>query len=489
VGKPDLAWLDDLNEADRIALLREVQDQLDRNKLADYCPYPKQALFHAMGADESVRERLLIAGNQLGKTIAGSFECAMHLTGRYPDDWEGAEFDHATSAWAGSETGQGTRDTVQRLLLGPVGQWGTGAIPAECIKDIKRAKGGVPDLVETILVKHASGGISKLVLKTYDQGRLRWQGETLDFVWFDEEPPEDIYIEGLTRTNATQGIVWTTFTPLKGMSDVVKRFVKDKHSGTGVVTMTIEDALHYTKEQRKAIIASYPAHERDARARGIPVLGSGRIFPIAEENLKEKAFSLPAFWSRICGLDFGWDHPTAAVWIAWDRDNDIVHIYDAYRVSEATPVVHAAAIKARGPWIPVSWPHDGLQHDKGSGEQLAQQYRALGVAMLKDKATHAPTAGEPEGSGGNGVEAGLMDMLDRMQTGRLKVAEHLQDWWEEFRLYHRKDGKVVKENDDLMSATRYALMSLRHAKVQPTNQRRATVPAWTPSVQGMGSLG
>lgn len=489
MGKPDLQWLDSLSEEEKAQLLRDVDAQLNRDKLADYAPYPKQAIFHAIGADPTVRERLLIAGNQLGKTLAGSFECAMHLTGRYPDDWEGATFDYPTTGWAGSETGQGTRDTIQRLLLGPVGAWGTGAIPADCILDIKRAKGGVPDQVETILVRHESGGTSRIVLKTYDQGRLRWQGETLDFVWFDEEPPEDIYIEGLTRTNATDGIVWVTFTPLKGMSDVVKRFIKDKHPGTAVTTMTIHDALHYTPAQRAAIIASYPAHEREARSMGVPTLGSGRIFPIAEDLLREMPVSIPKHWKRICGLDFGWDHPTAAVWLALDEETDTVHVYDAYRVKEQTPVVHSATIKGKGAWIPVAWPHDGLQHDKGSGEQLAQQYRNLGVNMLKDKATHPPESGEPEGSGGNGVEAGLMEMLDRMLTGRLRVAKHLEDWWEEFRLYHRDEGKVVKDGDDLMSATRYALMMLRFAKVQPVQQRKQQVRPYRPSVPGMGPLG
>ncbi len=190
--------------------------------------------------------------------------------------------------------------------------------------------------------------------------------------------------------------------------------------------------------------------------------------------MSEAQIPIPAHWPRICGLDFGWDHPTAAVWLAWDRDNDCVHVYDCYRVKEATPLVHSVAIKARGAWIPVAWPHDGLQHDKGSGEALANQYRKHGLAMLKDKATHAPDtkAGEKEGEGGNGVEAGLMDMLDRMQTGRLKVARHLNDWFEEFRLYHREDGKVVKLNDDLMSATRYGLMMLRHAKTNTQPQRK-----------------
>jgi len=432
-----------------------------------------------------VRERLLMAGNQLGKTWAAAFETSMHLTGLYPDWWEGAVFDAPTTGWAASLTSQSTRDTVQRLLLGQPGQWGTGAIPKDRIIDIKRAAHGVADAVESIMVKWGKFGQSRVTIKTYDQGRERWQGETLDFVWLDEEPPVDLYTEGLTRTNATGGIVWLTFTPLLGMSNVVKRFLVDKVEGTQVTTMTIEDAEHYTPEQRRAIINSYPAHEREARANGTPTLGSGRVFPVEESAIKEPAISIPEHWPRLAALDFGWDHPTAMVWGAWDRDSDVVHIYDAHRAKETTPIVHSATLKAKGSWIPVAWPHDGLQHDKGSGEALAEQYRKLGVKMLKDRATNPPVQGEQEGTGGNSVEAGLMDMLDRMQTGRLKVAEHLHDWFEEFRLYHRKDGKLVKVDEDLMSATRYLIMMLRFAKVN-TERKRVSIKGFVPLDREVG---
>ena len=482
-----------------LATLRAlVVPSVANNALHFYRAYPKQLEFHAAGGPLTTRERLLKAGNQLGKTWSAGFEHAMHLTGRYPDWWKGAVFDEPTIGWAASETSQSTRDTVQRILLGQVGSWGTGSIPRDAIAEIKRAAHGVPDAVETVLVKHGGGGdvqagTSRVTIKTYDQGRLRWQGETLDWVWFDEEPPEDIYFEGLTRTNAKAGIVTLTFTPLKGMSAVVRRFLQEKPAGTVVVNMTIHDAEHYTPEQRAAIIASYPAHEREARTNGTPTLGSGRIFPLADDAISENQIAIPAHWPRICGLDFGWDHPTAAVWMAWDRELDVVHVYDAYRVREATPAVHSLAINARGPWIPVAWPHDGEQHDKGSGEQLAAQYRDKHkVKMLKAKATHAPdrTTSPPqkEGEGGNSVEVGLMSMLDRMLTGKLKVAKHLGDWFEEFRLYHREDGKIVKVGDDLMSATRYGLMMLRHAALPtaPVQRRESAVPIVDPTVGLLG---
>lgn len=171
-----------------------------------------------------------MAGNQLGKTFCGGFEAAMHLTGRYPDWWEGRRFDKPIRMWAGSVTGEVTRDNVQRVLLGPPrdrSAWGEGAIPADSLGRISM-RSGVPDAADGVLVKHETGGWSSLGFKSYDQGRPKWQGETLDVVWLDEEPPMDLYIEALTRTNATDGIVYITFTPLLGMSDVVSMFLEEE---------------------------------------------------------------------------------------------------------------------------------------------------------------------------------------------------------------------------------------------------------------------
>ena len=232
-----------------------------------------------------------------------------------------------------------------------------------------------------------------------------------------------------------------------------------------ITRMTIDDAEHYTKEQRDAIVASYPEFERDARSKGIPTLGSGRIFPVADEQISIPAFSIPAHWPQINGLDFGYDHPFAATRNAWDRDTDTWYVTAVYRESKQTPILHAAAIKPWGTWIPCAWPHDGLQHDKGSGEELAKLYGAQGLEMLPERATFE--------DGGNGVEAGVTDMLDRMQTGKFKVFAHLSQWFDEFRLYHRKDGKIIKERDDLISSTRYALMMKREAVLEPRKTRKS----------------
>jgi len=446
-------------EAAHLRALRRLTELQNNYGLYFYDPYAKQREFHALGRTK--KERLLMAGNKLGKTYSGGFEVAFHTTGLYPDWWQGRRFPRANRWWAGSVTGELTRDGQQRVLLGNLGKWGTGAIPKENIIDIKRARGLV-DAVESVLIRHGpTNDVSQLIFKAYTDGREAWQAEDLEGVWFDEEPPMDIYIEGITRTNVTGGINFLTFTPLLGMSAVVMRFLGDNPDGAdqrGVVNMTIDDADHFTPQERADIVAKYPAHEREARAKGTPMLGSGRIFPVAESILSEPPLEhIPRHWQQINGIDFGWDHPTAAVRLLYEPDNDCIHVVSAYRQSEATPVIHAAAIRVWGEWIPVAWPADALQHDKGSGEQLAHLYRKQGLAMLSEHAQFPDKRGV-------GVEAGLAEMLDRMQTGRFKVASTLAQWWEEFRIYHRKDGKVIKEYDDLLCATRYAVMMLRYAK-------------------------
>lgn len=404
-----------------------------------------------------------MAGNQLGKTVAGAAEMAMHLTGRYPEWWTGHRFTKPITALAGSESYELTRDGVQRLLIGPPAneeEWGTGYIPVAAIIG-KTRRMGVSNALDSVTVRHVSGGNSSLLFKAYEQGRGKWQANTVDYVWFDEEPPEDVYFEGITRTNATRGLIRVTFTPLKGMSSVVARYLMEQSPDRATVTMTIDDAEHYTAEDRARIIASYPPHEREARTKGIPSMGSGRVFPVPEEQIVCEPITIPKTWPQIVGIDFGWDHPFGAVRLAWDRDNDCLYVCGEYRQREASPIIHAASIKPWGDWIPVAWPHDGLQHDKGSGEQLAEQYRAQGLNLTTERATFE--------DGTNGVEAGVSEMLQRMETGRWKVFSTCQMWLEEFRLYHRDNGLIVKERDDVLSASRYAMMMRRFAETHKTD--------------------
>jgi phage terminase large subunit-like protein len=213
-------------------LSSEIKRRRDTNQLRDYQPYPKQREFHRLGKEH--HERLFMAGNQLGKTKAGGAEWAMHLSGRYPDWWDGQTFEKPVILWASGVTGESTRDNPQRVLIGnppKEEEWGTGLIPKEALIDYDRAM-GVPNLLDNYVVRWGGGGDvqageSIVYFKAYEKGREKWQGPTIDGVWFDEEPPLDIYTEGLTRTNNGQRKQFSmiTFTPLLGMSDVVSLFL------------------------------------------------------------------------------------------------------------------------------------------------------------------------------------------------------------------------------------------------------------------------
>ena len=233
-----------LAEIDRRTRSRRLQNTY--GKLYDYSKpfsaenvgvYEWQREFHNAGKDH--QERMLMAANQVGKTRSAGAEMAIHLTGMYPPWWDGLRFDHPIQAWCGSVTNEASKDIIQPALLGTKNanrndpDFGTGWIPGAKIIDISTRQAGISDVVDTILVRHVSGGQSELTLKTYEQGRAKWQGTQRHVIWLDEEPPMDVYTEALTRTIAAKGRPYMTFTPLLGPSEVVLHFLNAK-PGAGI---------------------------------------------------------------------------------------------------------------------------------------------------------------------------------------------------------------------------------------------------------------
>lgn len=209
--------------------------------------YAKHLAFFRAGADHDPietwcpegcdgqphRERLALCANRVGKTRGmGGYETVLHLTGRYPDWWQGHRFNRPIEAWAAGKTNETTRDIIQKeTLFGPV-KWngrvkslaGTQLVPAEDIGAVTW-KRGIPDLVDTVMVRSRFGGWSELGLKSYEQGRGAFEGTAKDLVWDDEEPPLPIYTEQSMRLMTRRGLLLLTFTPLEGMSDVVQAFL------------------------------------------------------------------------------------------------------------------------------------------------------------------------------------------------------------------------------------------------------------------------
>jgi phage terminase large subunit-like protein len=448
---------------DVLGFLQTLADRRRFHSLDFYEPYEKQAEFHAAGATH--RERLLRAGNQEGKTYAGAAETSYHLLGDYPPWWRGRRFNKATVGWCAGVTGVLVRDGPQRLLCGAPGvsdAFGTGFIPRDRFNDKPSLARGVTDAYDTIQVKHVSGNISTLTFKSFEQGRPKFQSGTLDFGWLDEEPPADVYSECLARITATAGFLFITFTPLSGMSTVVARFLTEASPDRADIVMTIYDAKHISPEERAKIIAGYPAHEREARTMGTPMMGTGRIFMIADDTITEDDLTyIPEHWTKLWGIDFGIGHPFAAVLHAWDRDADVIHILKSHRVKDKLPIQHVQAMRAVAANVPVAWPQDGTQR-RDDGKPMSSHYKKHGLLMLPGHAKWD--------DGSNSTEAGVLEMQSRMESQRFKVARSLMigNWGDEFRNYHRDDkGLIVKTMDDLMSATRVGVMDKRHGKPVP----------------------
>jgi phage terminase large subunit-like protein len=231
-SEQQLAALSPEEKGELYDLLRTREALIAHKKLLKYYPdsgslrrelYPKHLVFFRAGRER--RENCFLAANRVGTTEGvGGFECSLHLTGRYPEWWEGRRFDHSVSAWAVGDTSKTKRDVIQQKLLGPPGDFGTGLIPGEALIGTT-PKPGVPDAVGTIYVRHMSGRRSDITLKSYDQGRASSQGTNKHIVWLDEECGIELYIECLICTMPTDGIIIATFTPLLGMSKTVKYFL------------------------------------------------------------------------------------------------------------------------------------------------------------------------------------------------------------------------------------------------------------------------
>lgn len=435
-----------------LELLQTREKTLACNKIQSFYPadgplrrelYAKHLQYFAAGKDH--RERAFIAANRIGKTEGvGAYELTLHLTGRYPDWWVGRRFDAPIASWAAGDSAKTCKDILQYKMLGRIGEFGTGMVPRDCLVRWT-PKPGLPDAIESVFVKHASGGISELTFRSYEMGVEAFQGTERHVIWLDEEAPREVYVECLMRTMTVNGIVLLTFTPLFGMSDVVRDFLLEPQ-GRFAITATWDDCPHLSPEAKRELLNSIPPYQREARTKGVPQLGSGAIYQIPESDLVVDDFPIPDYYPRAYGMDVGWNR-TAAVWGAKNQETGIVYLYSEYYQSQAEPSVHAHGILARGKWIPGVIDPAARGRSQKDGTQLIHEYQQLGLNIL-------PAI--------NAVESGIFATWELMTSGKLKVFRSLSNWLSEFRLYARdKDGKVTKARDHLMDCTRYLVMSGR----------------------------
>jgi phage terminase large subunit-like protein len=470
----DVEYGPDPNQVRRHAkkMLTELEYRKKYRRIDFWKPHPKQMEFHNLVANE----RMLRAGNQLGKTQCLAAQKAMDALSLYPDWYTGRRFvtpppierAYDWIGWAGCTTSVTTRDGIQFKLCGDLSQsdgLGQGMIPLDNFIGRPTMARGISDFADHITLRRETGGTAAIYLKTFEMDRKAWQGQSVDEIWIDEDPSDDvIYGECLARLTATQGQIIVSMTPVLGRTAIRKRFAEGA-PGRAEIVMGLDDALHISKSEHATILSRYKASERSTRAYGADMQGAGAVFEIGEDLIRETLdpATIPEHWSWLWALDFGHggmsssSHPFAAVLGAWDRDTDCIHIVHAFRMRQALPLQHVAAIREHPcASARVAWPHDGGATGFASTDTIAATYKKLGLRMLPTHATFK--------TGGYSFEAGISEMENRFANGKLKVAAHLSDWWDEYRNYHRVEGLVHKVDDDLMSATRVLCMDIRHAK-------------------------
>jgi phage terminase large subunit-like protein len=349
---------------------------------------------------------------------------------------------------------------------------------------------GIPEAVGTLHVKHydpeqyAKGnlvqdGTSRLVFKSFDQGREAFQGTEQEVIWLDEESDEGIRGECLLRLMTTDGLLIETFTPLKGLTKVVMSYLPGGYEAGMTEAVTKDKALvmagwddvpHLTEAQKATIKAETPPHLLDARSKGIPSIGSGAVYPLAESEFVVDDMPLPATWPRAYAFDVGWNR-TAALWGALDPATKIVYLYAEYYRGQAEPPIHATAVKNRGDWIPGVIDPASVGAGQSDGKQLSAQYKKLGLNLQ---------------FADNDVEAGVAAVWQGLSTGSIKVFKSLQHWRTEYRMYRRDEkGRIVKENDHLMDDTRYLILSgMKRAKIQPDKEH--VMKPYVPFDRGVG---
>ena len=502
--QPNILDIDAVEELqNELLLLLEDEHEYTRlNRLEFFDPYPFQVGFLNSHASEIA----LRAANQIGKTLSGTAWDAMDLTGKYPDWYTGVKYGRPVNIVVGCVNNDKTRDILQKELFGDPIEWeeelGTGWIPLECIGKIQK-KRGVPDAFYHVRIKHYTNGIfdgwSKVTFLAYEMGKSTWMAHKADITHLDEECPMDILEQAARSGIATGGRIRMTFTPENGVTDVVKLVENDYELHTAewsdvagttftfltkdgkeypfkaVKTLINGNPGHLTEDKIRAAAKKIPVHSLDMRMRGIPVLGSGLVFRFTEEEFKKEAYEFPDHFKFIDAMDFGGisstAHPTAYARLFYDPTNDKIGVYDGFKLQgkEIPEIAAHIVMKPNTDIVPVVYPHDGNKMVTAD-ETTRNQYQSAGVNMYtnednpdKSHATNPPKETQKEGDGGNKIMPGINEMSLRMNDGRFIVFDTVYEFWEEYRKYHMKDGKIVDIDDDFIAAVRYGVMMIRHA--------------------------
>ncbi|EIZ8936132.1 terminase family protein [Salmonella enterica] len=429
----------------------------------------------------------------IGKTFTACAELATHITGLYSPTWCGRkmEFNEPATFWAIGVSQESVNSVLMKELLGVsdcrnLSNLGTGAIPAECINSFSLVKDGARCL--QVRIKHVNGFENTLHFFASTQDESVFFGSSVHYILMDEQfkNETDLYAQCLTRTATTNGMISVTATPELGQSPLWIKFNEDDSGKLYFQNATWDDAKHLTEDAKAELLAGYPEYQRDMRSKGIPVLGSGAIYPYDEteidgsitvEHILDNAYAYKLLWC----CDFGYSSnaeadPSVLMLLAYHQETDTIYTVSEWNSKQDCftnrnahlPEHMASIIKAsRFPYAPLLVPHDGKRQVEGTNTTRLSQFKKLGINVLP-RVFEIPTA----------LRTGVFDApkhprslhwtiqyLNKLfSEGKLKLdTKKLKGLMKEFRVYHWKsNGEPVDKNNHHLDSLRYGATSIKH---------------------------
>ena len=482
--KEQILLLSPDEQREYLTLIEQYEDDKKFNKMNYFKPYPFQKEFYDKGKEEKVRG--IICANRVGKTHSACMEIAYHMTGDYPEWWEGRRWDRPIKVIACSYSSKQVKMSLQTELVGTENRdfseaIGTGTIPKSAFTEKVGTKGR-DGAYDDLFVNHKSGGVSTLTFFSYEAGVMPLMGFTADLVYVDEQDRnkfDEVFGELIKRTMSVDGSTIAAFTPLQGFTHVVNEFWReDGKFHSGLTRASWDDVDHLSDEAKKITLAATPPHLQDAVSKGIPTSGSGAVFAIHKDKIVYDGVEIGDNWPKICGVDVGFTNdPTAAIFLAKEPSTGIYYIYDEYgdvnnNILSASDHVGQLHAKNCGS-IPMIYDTAANRGTGSPGGAMTEMWSAMGLNVLPQPFRN-PESMAGGRSSHNKIAPGLVKMYELMNTGKLKVHNKCKNWWREFDTYtYDKNGIPSGKDNHWMDASRYAVLSAERGLMEVIGE-----PSW-----------
>lgn len=424
---------------------RKSLGELDRYNTGDK-KHLKQIAFHKC----LKRNRWVFGGNRSGKTECGAVEVVYFVRGIHPY----RKNKDNIFGWVVSLSSQVQRDVAQEKILKYLKkEWIAEIIMSGGKKD--NPSGGI---IDQIKVKNVFGGISTIGFKTCEQGREKFQGSSLDFVWFDEEPPKDIYDECRMRVFDKTGDIFGTMTPLKGLTFIYDEIYLNKNNNPQVWCEFMEwaDNPYLNENELNLLTSSLSDDELESRRYGRFHANEGLVYTEFDETTHViEPFPVPYEWQDTLSIDPGLNNPLSCHWYCVDYDNNVYVVAEHYEAGK-TVDYHSKKIKEISEKI--GWRKDAKGRitaliDSAANQRTLASEKSVTELFYENEILANPKVNKDMFSGINRVKRYL-------KNKKIFIFKNCVNLIRELKSYRWGDGDLPKKYDDhCLDEMRYYLMS------------------------------